>query len=114
LLAQPRPFGQTNFEGTEGTIAGIYELIDDVKMDAARRGARNTNLRLTIGKMETRAKGQAAARSEKCTSAQGSRTKNAQPSIRKQDEVILPGRRLPVKTCPSAILTKNLKSCSHA
>jgi hypothetical protein len=77
LLAKRRSFGQTNFDGTERAIAGIFEFIDDVKMDAARRCARNENLRLTIGKVKARAQGLDAARREKCPRAEDSRKKDA-------------------------------------
>ena len=70
LLAKYRSFGQTNFEGTQRTIAGIFEFIGDVEMDAARRGAGNENLRLPIGKLIAGAEGMDAARREKCARAQ--------------------------------------------
>ena len=99
LFAEHRAFGQTNFEGTERTIAGIFEFIDDVKMDASRRSSGDENFRLPIGKLKARAKGLDAARREKCPRAQDSAEKYSPPYFRKQDEMILPGRRLPVKIC---------------
>ena len=64
LLAKHTPFGQANFQGAKRTIAGICEYIGDVKMDAARRGSGNENLRLAVGKLIAWAKGwtQPAAR----------------------------------------------------
>jgi hypothetical protein len=91
LLAKHRSFGQTNFEGAEGTIAGIFEFIGDLKMDAAGRGAGNENLRLPIGKLIARAKGVDAARCQECARAQYNAKKVSRPGFRKQDEVILPG-----------------------
>ena len=79
LLAKRRPFGQANFEGAERTIAGIFEFIGDVKMDAAGRGAGNENLRLAIGKLIARAKGMDAARREKCARAQDNAKKDSRP-----------------------------------
>ena len=91
LLAKHRPFGQTNFEGAERTIAGIFEFIGDLKMDAARRGAGNENLRLPISKLIARAKGMDAARRQECARAQDNAKKVSRPGFHKQDEVILPG-----------------------
>lgn len=72
-IAKRRSFGQTHFEGAERAIAGIFEFIDDVKMDASRRRAGNANLGLAIGKMITRAKGMDAARQENCPCPQDNR-----------------------------------------
>lgn len=79
LLAKCGPFGQTNIEGAQRTIAVIFEFIGDVKMNAAGRRPGNKNLRLPIGKLIARAKGLDATRGEKCPSAEGGREKNAQP-----------------------------------
>ena len=64
LLAKHTPFGQTNFEGAKRTISGISEYVGDVKMDAARRGGGNENLRFAVGKLIARAEGVDAARRE--------------------------------------------------
>ena len=79
LFAKDPPFGQTNFERAQRTIAGILKLIDDVQMDVARLRAGNANLRLPIVKMEARAKGLDATRREKCPRAQSNRKKDARP-----------------------------------
>jgi hypothetical protein len=71
LLAKHGPIGQTNFQGTERTIAGIFEFIGDVKVDPAGGRAGNENLRLPIGKLISGAKGVDAGRREKRPSAQG-------------------------------------------
>jgi len=55
LLAKYGSFGQTNIEGAQRTIAGIFEFVGDVKMNAGRRCAGNENLRLPISKLITRA-----------------------------------------------------------
>jgi hypothetical protein len=55
-----------------------------------------------------------AATREKCPHAQGGGKQDAQPSYRKQDEAILPGRRLGVKTYVSTIVAKDLDSCGRA
>ncbi len=73
LLAKYGSFGQTNIEGAQRTIAGIFEFIGDVKMNAAGRCPGNKNLRLPIGKLIARAKGLDAARGEKCPRAEGGR-----------------------------------------
>ncbi|HLW44138.1 MAG TPA: hypothetical protein VKS00_06580 [Candidatus Acidoferrales bacterium] len=99
LLAKYRRFGQTNFEGTEGTIAGIFEFIGDLKMDAAGRGAGNENLCLPIGKLIARAKRMNAARRQEYARAQDNAKKDSRPRFHKQDEVILPGRSVRVKSC---------------
>jgi len=84
-----------------------------MKMDAARRSRRNANFRLTIGKLVARAKRVDTARREKCPSAQGNRKKDAQPRFHKQDEVILPGRRLPVKIRLPTIFAMAFNSSSQ-
>jgi hypothetical protein len=99
LLAEHWARWQTNFEGTERTIAGILEFIGNAKMDASRRSSGDENLRLPIGKLKARAKGMDAARREKCPRAQDSADKYSRPYFRKQDEMILPGRRWLVKIC---------------
>jgi hypothetical protein len=98
LLAKHRSFGQTNFKGAERTIAGILEFIDDVKMDAAWRCARNENLRLPVGKLKAGAQGLDAARREHCPRNKGNRKNNPQPYFRKQGETILPGLGVLVKS----------------
>jgi len=77
LHAKHGSFGQSNFEGAERTISGIFEFIDDVKMDAVRGGAGNENLRLPIGKLIARAKGVNASRREKGPCAQGNGKQDA-------------------------------------
>jgi hypothetical protein len=76
-------------------------------MDAPRGSAGNENLRLPIGKLIARAEGMDAARGENCPRAQGNKKQYAQTCFYKQDGVILPGWRLPVKICVAAILAKN-------
>jgi hypothetical protein len=73
-------------------------------MDARRRRAGNENLRLAIGKLVARAKGLDAAGREKCAGAQGGGKKLWRQWFHVQDEVILPGQRLPVKSCGARIL----------
>jgi hypothetical protein len=81
-------------------------------MDAARRGTGNENLRLPIGKSIARAEGMDAARREECARAQDNAKKDSRPGFHKQDEVILPGRTVRVKSWLSAMLAKVLNSGS--
>lgn len=69
-----------------------------MKMDAGRGRAGYEDLRLPAGKLIARAQWLDTARRENCARDQRGRKKNAQSCIGKQDEVILPGRKLPVKS----------------
>jgi hypothetical protein len=109
-LAKRGAIRQTNFEGTERSIAAIFEFIDDVNVNAALRRARNANLRLPIGKFIARAKGTHAARREKSPRGQGGRKNDSRAHFRKQDDVILPGRRLRVKSCVATITGRKFLS----
>ncbi len=79
LLAKHSSLRQSNFKGAQRAIAGIFEFIDDVEMDAAGRSAGNKDLRLPIGKLIAGAEGMDAARREECPRAEDSREKNTQP-----------------------------------
>jgi hypothetical protein len=102
LGLERRPFRQTHFHRTKRAISGVVEAIDNthVKPSAARRIGHGANFSLAIDETEARAERLHATRSQKCPCAKGGWKEDAEPRVLKQDEMILPGLAMRVKTWP--------------
>jgi hypothetical protein len=71
-----------------------------MKPSAPRRIGHGANFSLAIDETEARTEGLHATRSQKCPCAKGGRKEDAEPRVLKQDEMILPGLAVRVKTWP--------------
>jgi hypothetical protein len=102
LGSKRRPFRQALFQRAKRTIAGVVEAIGntDVKPSAARRIAHGANFSLAIDETEPGTQRPHATRSQECPCAKGDWKKVAESRFLKQEELILPGLAMRVKTWP--------------